>query len=157
MYVDKNEYPDNYFSDLSETHMFYDDIITAVNFGVVDIEAGEELRPDAAATRSLRRIRSISALGFNWMKLQDIHSRQCILREYPDDNQIAVNRAWVKLSSGKFNPSVNLTLAEAKAMLTDAKSVLEDSVIDENYDSAWNVSNGIIEVPEYADVAVDGK
>ena len=33
---------------------------------------------------------------------------------------------------------------------------MEDSVIDENYDSAWNVSNGIIEVPEYADVAVDG-
>ncbi|MCI9641750.1 MAG: leucine-rich repeat protein, partial [Eubacterium sp.] len=156
MYVDKNEYPDNYFSDLSETHMFYDDIITAVNFGVVDIEAGEELRPDAAATREFAAHTLNFCLGFQLDEAAGYTFSDSASCEYPDDNQIAVNRAWVKLSSGKFNPSVNLTLAEAKAMLTDAKSVLEDSVIDENYDSAWNVSNGIIEVPEYADVAVDG-
>ena len=54
--------------------MFYDDIITAVNFGVVDIEAGEELRPMLLQQKEFAAHTLNFCLGFQLMKLQDIHS-----------------------------------------------------------------------------------
>ena len=51
MTVEADSVPDNYFSDLPTTHTYYEDVLLAINFGVVDIEAGEALLPDGALTR----------------------------------------------------------------------------------------------------------
>ena len=51
MTVEDGVYPDNYFSDLSSSSKYYYDMLLAVEFGVVDIPAGGELRPDDPATR----------------------------------------------------------------------------------------------------------
>ena len=41
MTVEQNNYPDNYYSDLSTDHQYYKDIMIAVQFGVIDLPAGQ--------------------------------------------------------------------------------------------------------------------
>lgn len=45
MTVESDDYPDNYFSDLSEDSPYYKDILVATEFGLVDIEAGDPVNP----------------------------------------------------------------------------------------------------------------
>ncbi len=40
MTVEKDNMPDDYFSDVTSTHTYYKDIMMAAEFGVIDIEAG---------------------------------------------------------------------------------------------------------------------
>ena len=51
MTVEEENAPDNYFSDLTGEEEYYRDILVAVEFGVVDIEAGLPFNPDGAVTR----------------------------------------------------------------------------------------------------------
>lgn len=51
MTVEEDNYPDNYYSDLTTDHQYYKEIMIAVQFGVIDLPAGEALYPDAPATR----------------------------------------------------------------------------------------------------------
>ena len=44
-------YPDNYFSDLDTESPYYGDLMKAVGFGVVNIEAGDPIDPEGAVTR----------------------------------------------------------------------------------------------------------
>lgn len=43
--VDEDNYPDNYYSDISTDDSFYRDVMVACEFGMIDLEAGEEFRP----------------------------------------------------------------------------------------------------------------
>ena len=40
MTVEEDNYPDNYFSDISEQDEYYRDVMVATEFGLVDVEAG---------------------------------------------------------------------------------------------------------------------
>jgi len=51
MTVEEDNYSDNYYSDISSDHENYYEIMLATEFGLVDVEAGGEFRPDDAATR----------------------------------------------------------------------------------------------------------
>ena len=50
MTVEEDNYPDNYFSDISADDSYYRDIMVATEFGLVDVEAGYELLPDNPVT-----------------------------------------------------------------------------------------------------------
>ena len=43
MTVEDDNYPDNYFSDLDPSSEYYYDMLLAVQFGLVDIEAGQQI------------------------------------------------------------------------------------------------------------------
>lgn len=51
MTVESGAEPDNYFSDLDENHEYYSDIILALEFGVINVAAGEAMCPDEPVTR----------------------------------------------------------------------------------------------------------
>ena len=56
--------PDNYFSDISEDDSYYRDILVAVEFGVIDLEEGEDFEPTKSATREFAAQTLNSALQF---------------------------------------------------------------------------------------------
>jgi hypothetical protein len=74
---------------------------------------------------------------------------------YPDDIQIAINRGWFTLSGSDFQPDKSITSAEATKMLNDAKSVIANDGIDENYDSKYEFADDVIIVPQTANVTID--
>ena len=43
MTVEDENYPDNYFSDVDSSHEYYYDILLAVQFGLVNAEAGDPI------------------------------------------------------------------------------------------------------------------
>ena len=52
MKIEDGLMPDDYYTDVTQSGTsYYEDIMTAVNFGVIDLEAGEKFRPKETATR----------------------------------------------------------------------------------------------------------
>lgn len=51
MTVEEDNYPDNYYSDMDSSSENYYEVMLATEFGLVDVEAGDPLRPDEPATR----------------------------------------------------------------------------------------------------------
>ena len=51
MKVEEGDPPDNYFTDVAYDSKYYDDIMLATEFGVVNVEAGGELGPDDTVDR----------------------------------------------------------------------------------------------------------
>ncbi|MBR2876736.1 MAG: hypothetical protein IKC01_06340, partial [Clostridia bacterium] len=49
--MDENAHMDNYFSDLTSKHKYYNDVLLNLQYGLIDIQAGSELRPDDQLTR----------------------------------------------------------------------------------------------------------
>ena len=64
MTVEEAHAPDNYFTDLTGEESYYRDILVAVQFGVVDIPAGEAFYPENAATREFAAQTLNSCLGY---------------------------------------------------------------------------------------------
>ena len=154
MTVEDEIYPDNYFSDLEDTHEYYYDVLLNVNFGVVDVEAGGDVEPDGLVTRSFASHTLNFCLGY---QLEDdtytfSDAAEC---EYPADAQVAVNREWVELVDGAFCPENTITDKEVKTMLDDAMDVLGKSEIDVNYDSKFTFSSDVIEIEEGTEVEID--
>lgn len=154
---DEGNMPDNYFSDITEDDSYYRDILLAVEFGVIDLEAGEAFEPSEPATREFAA-RSLNAC----LKYQLDEGTEYTFSEnetvtYPDDIQVAINRGWFTLSGGNFLPEQAITSAEAEAMLTDAKTTIAGDTVEENYNSQYEFADGVIVVPETADVTIEGK
>ena len=147
--------PDNYFSDISEDDSCYQDILLAVEFGVIDLEAGEAFEPDADATREFAAQTLNSCLQFQLDEDEEYTYSEADIVAYPDDIQIAINRNWFALSGSNFLPEQAVTTTEADAMLADAAEVIAGDVIDENYENKFEFAEGVIEIPESADVTID--
>ena len=147
--------PDNYFSDLTEDDPHYRDILVAVEFGVIDLEAGEAFEPDAAATREFAAQTLNSCLMFQLDEGAEYTYSEADRVTYPDDIQIAVNRGWFALSGKSFLPEQAVTAAEADAMIADAKNIIAGDVIDENHENTYEFAAGVIEVPETVNAVID--
>ena len=154
MTVEKDNMPDDYFSDVTSTHTYYKDIMMAAEFGVIDIEAGQEVKPDEAATREFAAHTLNYCLGY---KLEDktYTYKDTTGIKYPDDTQIAINRGWFALEAGKFNPEKTITKAEIENMVSDAKTVQQSTQIDENYKNSYEFTSNVIEIPQDVSVYVD--
>ena len=154
MTVEKDNMPDDYFSDVTSTHTYYKDIMMAAEFGVIDIEAGQKVKPDEAATREFAAHTLNYCLGY---KLEDktYTYKDTTGIKYPDDTQIAINRGWFALESGRFNPEKTITKSEIENMVSDAKMVQQSTQIDENYKNNYEFTSNVIEIPQDVSVYVD--
>ena len=95
MTVVEDNYPDNYFSDLTGDEEYYRDILVAVEFGVIDLEAGLPFEPEAAATREFCAHTLNFCLGYQLNEDSEYTFTESQTAEYPDDIQIAINRDLV--------------------------------------------------------------
>ena len=154
---DESSMPDNYFSDITSADSYYRDILLAVEFGVIHIDAGESFRPSDAVTREFAAQTLNSCLGFRLEENPEYTYSDYADTAYPDDVQVAVNRSWFALSGGKALPAQPVTTAETTAMLADAKAVLAASVIDENYNSQYTFADGVVEIPQGTEVEIDAE
>ena len=82
--------PDNYFSDISEDDSYYRDILVAVEFGVIDLEEGEDFEPTKSATREFAAQTLNSALQFQLDEDSSYTFSESGDVTYPDDIQVAV-------------------------------------------------------------------
>ena len=139
--------PDNYYADIAE-NQYYNDILTAMYFGVIDLEAGEKFEPDGKVTREFAAHTLSYCMGYELEKDTTYTMSDIGELLYPNDDQIAVNKGWFSLVSGKFMPGQYVSSTEVKAMLDDAAKVLEESKVDANHENQYTFESGVKEVPE---------
>ena len=151
MKVEEGDTPDNYFTDVAYDSEYYDDIMLATEFGVVNVEAGGELGPDDTVDREYASVTLNFCLGF---QLDDdtYTFSESSDEAYADELtafQVALNRNWFALSGGAFLPSKAVTSAEAKAMLSDAQQVLTDAQIDDTKEGTFEFADYVIDFTPY--------
>lgn len=153
MQLKEEDYPDNYYPDLSEQTAYYDDIMIAVENGLVNVEAGKELQPEQPADREFAVSTLNYCLGFisdqGEISFSDVDSV-----EDPNAAQTALNRNWMQLKDGKFAPDEALTDTEIKAMCKDAQELIAGTEIDEDYENHYTFADGVVEVPKETAVEV---
>ncbi len=158
MTVDEDNYPDNYFSDLDSGSEYYRDVMVAVEFGVVDIEAGEAVEPEKPVTREFAAHTLNYCLGYQLEgEPENKHytfsdASQC---QFPDDAQISVDHECLSLVNGKFLPEQNVTAAEVENMLSGAANIIKTTIIDENADSNYVFAENVVVFPKGTDVSIN--
>ncbi len=155
MTVESDDMPDNYYSDLSESHQYYSDIILNVEFGVIDIPAGGKLYPDKVIDRDFAVKTLNFCLGYRLDEGEKYTFSDSADCSDPVSAQIAVDRGWVALSGGKFLPALTVTSAEAKKMLDDAAAVLAESVVADNYTGRVSFAYQVKTVPMGTELSYD--
>ena len=153
MKVEDDNYPDNYFSDLQSSSEYYYKVLVAVQFGVVDVEAGNPIYPDKPTTREFAASTLNFCLGYQREK-QDTTYTFSDTADVVDkvSAQIAVDHGWFALINGKFCPQNSVTSDEVTNMLADAKTIWNSTDVDQNYDNKYTLAKGVIEIPEDTDV-----
>ena len=154
MTVEEDNYPDNYYSDISSNDSYYRDVMVATEFGLIDQEPGTELKPNEPATREFAAHTLNFCLGYELDEGISYTFSDSESLTYADDAQIAVNRSWFALVDGKFMPEQAITNAEMTAMLADAAEVLIGRNVDTGAESTYTFADGVKEIPESTDVAV---
>ncbi|MDY2627961.1 MAG: leucine-rich repeat domain-containing protein, partial [Lachnospiraceae bacterium] len=154
MTVEEDNAPDNYFSDLDSTSEYYYDVLLNVQFGVINIPAGEALYPDEKVTRDFAVQTLNYCLGYQ------LDGTDYSFSDYdsctdPSSAQVAVNRGWFVLSEGKFVPELNITVSEVTAMVSDVQTVLGLAYVEEDYNSTYSFADDVIEVPDGTNVLID--
>ena len=153
--VDEDNYPDNYYSDISTDDSFYRDVMVACEFGMIDLEAGEEFRPEDAVTREFRAQTMNTMLGF--VPETDSYT-------YQDTADVTYKKAaehsqstedGLRLPAGKFLPEQSLTTEEHDAMIADAKKVLADAQIETGKENTCTFASGVVVVPKGTAVSID--
>ena len=158
MTVEADNYPDNYYSDIDSSASYYKDLMIAVEFGVIDLEAGSAFEPDKPATREFAAHTLNFCLGFQLDEGVAYTYTDKDAVTYSEDVQVAVNRGWFQLSGGKFLPEQTVTSAEAANMLADAAKVRKGDTVQAGYDSKYVFTDGVVVVPSSvaAEIADDG-
>ena len=152
--VDEDNYPDNYYSDISTDDSFYRDVMVACEFGMIDLEAGEEFRPEDAVTREFAAQTMNTMLGFV-LETDSYTYQDTADVTYKEAAQIAIDRGWVTVAAGKFLPEQSLTTEEHDAMIADAKKVLADAQIETGKENTCTFASGVVVVPKGTAVSID--
>ena len=152
---DDSTMPDNYFSDITSDMTCYRDILLAVEFGVIDLDAGEAFEPDKPATREFAAQTLNYCLRFQLDENPKYTYSESGEVSCPDDIQVAINRGWFTLSGNNFLPEQAITVAEADAMLDDAAAVLSAENIDEAHDNKYEFGENVKVIPQTAAVTID--
>jgi uncharacterized repeat protein (TIGR02543 family) len=155
MTVEEDNYPDNYYSDISSSDSCYKDIMEAVEFGLISLEAGAPFEPDAAATREFAAVTMNHCLGYQFNGSSYTYSDYTdVAEEDRASVQIAVDQGWLSLTDGKFLPNEPITSAESTAMIADAQKVLDTRKAPVS-DSGVEFADGVIVIPDGTDVSCD--
>ncbi|MDY2628249.1 MAG: leucine-rich repeat domain-containing protein [Lachnospiraceae bacterium] len=155
MTVEDNNIPDNYFSDLDDTSQYYEDVLTATQFGVVDVLAGGEVRPDEPAEREFASQTLSFCLGFDQTGITEYTFSDYGNCTYPAAAQIALDRGWFTLDSGAFVPEKTITSDEIQVMVDDTNEILASEVVNGNYECSYIFADDVIEVPDGTEVTVE--
>ena len=146
-------YPDVYYPDIEDS-TYFDIVMTAVLYGLSDVEPGDNFEPSAPLTRDFAAHTLNYLLGME--KIAENYTfSDSALTNYPDDAQAVVDIGWLLLVNGDFVPDQAVTETEAITMLTGAREILNSR----NSDSAENnyvLADYVIQVPQSADVTVMG-
>ena len=154
MTVEEDNYPDNYYSDISTSDSYYRDVMVATEFGLIDQEPGTALNPNEPATREFAAHTLNFCLGYELEEGAAYSFSDAESMTYAADAQIAVNRSWFALVDGKFMPEQAVTNGEMTVMLADAASVLAGRNVDTGAESTYTFADGVKEIPEGTDVAL---
>ena len=157
MEVEEENAPDNYFSDLTGEEEYYRDILVAVEFGVIDIEAGYPFEPNVPVSREFAAHTMNFCLGFQLAEDSEYTYSESAKVTYPDDIQIALNRGWFKTINGEFRPQQVVTQEEKTAMLNDAAAVLQTEEVDVGYDSSYVFTDEVIVIAEGSSVQLQSE
>ncbi|MBQ3074568.1 MAG: leucine-rich repeat protein, partial [Clostridia bacterium] len=155
MAVEEESLPDNYFADLDQSHKYYEDILLAVEYGVVDVEVGGLLNPDAFVTRAYAATTLNFCLGYQLSEEESYTFSDSADCTDPASAQIALNRGWFALAEGKFAPETLVTEKEVEAMMDDATAVLEGQIVDAGYESKYEFAEDVTVIPEETVVTKD--
>ena len=151
---DASTMPDNYYSDMTMESPYYNDVLLAVEFGVIDLDAGLPFRPGDPATREFAAHTLNFCLGF---QLEDSNYtfNEYGSVTYPDDIQVAINRGWFAMSGSSFKPEQAITSAEMQGMFEDAQQVLALDASVVGSENTAEFSSEIIEIPAEAELTFD--
>ena len=155
MTVEDDNMPEDYYPDVSSGREDYKDIMMAVEFGVINLEPGSELRPDDPVTREFAADTMAYCLGYEDDGETEYTFSDPDAVENDFAAQIAVERGWFALTDGAFMPDQEVTEAEISVMLADAKSLLGQTEIDPSYDNKFEFADGVVEIPNGTDVTVN--
>lgn len=153
MTVEEKNYPDNYYADISSSYEDYYTVMLATEFGLVDVESGDNFRPDDAATREFVAHTMNMCMGYELEKEGYTFSESASVT-YPQDIQIAIDKGYFALENGKFNPYKAVTTAEAEAMIATAKEAYAETQIDENHKNTYKFKSGVIVLPDDVDAVL---
>lgn len=160
MTVEEDNYPDNYFSDISDKDEYYRDVMVATEFGLVDVEEGYELKPEEPVTREFAAYTMNVCMGYVAEENSSYSFSDTAAFEYQNEEhyqaaQAAVDHNWIALKNGKFCPKQNLTEEEKANMWVDAQELQEFSEIDENYDGSAVFADDVIEIPKSVELTFE--
>ncbi len=144
MTVEGDDYPDNYYSDLSEENEHYRDILVAVEFGVIELDAGEAFEPDAPATHAFAQETLVYCLGF---QPEAGEAYTGTAAEFAAE--IAAARGWFAAAE----PAAPLTTAEKETLLADAAGILAADEFDESHENNCSFAEGVKVFPEETEIA----
>lgn len=153
MTVEGGNCPDNYYTDIDRTAAYYDDLMVAVEFGVIDLAAGSEFRPEEPATREFAAHTLNYCLAFQLDENTYTYNDTDVT--YKDDVQVAVNHKWFALVDGSFLPQKAVTADEAETMMADARKVFFGTTVTEGYNSTYEFKADVTVIPEGTEVTVE--
>ena len=151
MTVEEDNYPDNYYSDMDSSSENYYEVMLATEFGLVDVEAGDPLRPDEPATREF--VAHTINLCMGYQLEDDTYTfSEATSVTYPQDIQIAIDKGWLELVDGNFLPEQGITSAEKTKMIDAAKEAVESTKLDTNHKDAYKLAEGVVAIPSGTEV-----
>ena len=146
--------PDNYFTDLHEEAEYYEDILVAVYYGLVDVLPNSPMEPEAAATREFAVSTLNACMGY--LPESEPNFNEAAEVTYPDDIQVALEQGWFTLAGGAFLPQQPITTEEFARLQSAAEAYVEEFTIIPT-ESQYTFKAGVIEITEEADISsVDG-
>ncbi|MCM1091421.1 MAG: leucine-rich repeat protein [Butyrivibrio sp.] len=157
MTVEEDNYPDNYYSDITSDDANYYEVMLATEFGLVDVEAGDPFCPNDAATREFAAHTLNLCMGYMSDEGVTYTFNEKDAVTYPDDIQIAIDKGWIALSGGDFLPEQGITTAEKDGMIAEAAKAIERTRIDENYDNKYEFLEDVIVIPNGTEASVSGE
>lgn len=155
MTVEEDNYPDVYYPDVTEDTTYFRDIMMGIEFGIIDIDLGENFEPDKLVDREF----AVHTLNY-CLKYQVENETYTFSDsesvQYPDDAQVALDRNWLASINGAFCPKQNVTKSEVTKMLTEAQQVYASTEVDTSHKNTYTYASGVVEVPESVDVEIQG-
>ena len=152
--VDADQFPDDYYPDVTATDEHYQALMSAVANGLIDLDAGENFRPDDPTTREFAANTLNSRLGYI-MQAESYSFTDSDDTTYADDLQVAVEQGWFALVDGKVLPQQAADAAELTAMQEKGKAAVANESIDANYASSWTFAEDVVVIPDGTMVSVD--
>ena len=152
--VDADQFPDDYYPDVTATDEHYQALMSAVANGLIDLDAGENFHPDDPTTREFAANTLNSRLGYI-MQAESYSFTDSADTAYADDLQVAVEQGWFALVDGKVLPQQAADAAELTAMQEKGKAAVANESIDANYASSWTFAEDVVVIPDGTMVSVD--